>query len=129
MGAPYGATGGWAKGWHTGTDFSDPGGGSQVVAVCQGRIVAIGGPEAGWAGPHYVVQQASNGDRFYYAHLNSADCKVGDFLLRGAPIGKCGWQGTVRPPGPAGAHLHLERRRAPYTWANDTKDWRDGDVK
>lgn len=127
-GAGFGATGAW-KYYHTGVDFQSPGGGAQVVAVCQGRIVAVGGSEAGWAGPHYVVQQASDGDRFYYAHLNSADCKVGDFLLRGDPIGKSGWQGNVRPPGPAGAHLHLERRQKPYNWPDSTIHWRQGDVK
>ena len=126
MGATFGQKGGWSMGWHTGTDFQNPGGGATVVAVCQGPVVAVGGPEAGWAGPHYVVQQASDGSRFYYCHLNAASVKVGQFLRRGDTVGVCGWQGTVRPPGPAGAHLHLERRKPPYNWPGSCVDWRGG---
>lgn len=132
IGAVFGQQGSWSNGTHYGTDFSGVNGG-KVVSVCQGRIVAAypsaNGPESGWAGK-YVVQQASDGSRFMYCHLNSVDVKQGDFLLRAANIGDVGWTGNVRPPGAAGRHLHLERRTSPYRWAANSVDWRKaGDVK
>lgn len=130
LGAVFHQAGGWSGGYHQGTDFQSPSA-DTVVAVCQGRIVAVypnGGPE-GWAGK-YVVQQASDGSRFYYCHLESIACGAGDFLIRQDPIGVSGYTGNVRPPGPAGRHLHLERRDPPYRWETDCVDWRrGGDVK
>lgn len=121
MGATFGQHGAvWWNNTHYGTDFSAPSGGT-VVAVCQGRIVQIGGSEAGWAGPHYVVQQASDGSRFYYCHLASAAVKVGQFLLRGDSIGQAGDLGKA-----FGIHLHLERRKPPYQMPGSCVDWRGG---
>ena len=126
IGAVFGQQGAiWSNNTHYGTDFSATTG-NQVVSVCQGRIVGVypnGGPE-GWAGK-YVVQQASDGSRFYYCHLSGVDVRVGDFLLREEPIGKAGATGNTTGP-----HLHLERRDPPYAWASNSVDWRRaGDVK
>lgn len=124
MGATFGQHGSvWWNNTHYGTDFSAPNGGT-VVAVAQGRIVHVGtGPE-GWAGI-YVVQQASDGSRFYYCHLASTAVRVGDFVLRQTPIGEAGDTGKA-----FGKHLHLERRKSPYQMPGSCVDWRGGgDVK
>lgn len=41
-----------------------------------------------------------------YAHLSQIEVTAGQKVVAGQEIGKSGYSGNVRPPGPAGAHLH-----------------------
>ncbi|WP_307813699.1 M23 family metallopeptidase [Streptomyces sp. N35] len=101
----YGQRGGWAKGYHTGTDFAVPTG-TAVRAVGSGRVVS-----AGYNGAYgyEIVIRHSDGRYTQYAHLSRIQTSVGQFVSAGQQIARSGATGNVTGP-----HLHFEVRNTPY---------------
>lgn len=98
-------------------DFgSGPGNQPPVYAACDGPILF-----AGWEdsyGGNVVVIGGPDGEGITYAHLNEIYVKAGDVVKGGTTVALAGWTGLVIPPGPAGAHLHLEVRRNGTQWGS-----------
>lgn len=88
--------------WHAGVDISAPSG-TPVRATADG-VVAV----AEWAGAYgrLVVLDHGSGFQTYYAHLSRMDVIPGQWVRRGATIGRVGATGRV-----TSAHLHYEVRR------------------
>lgn len=89
---------------HSGIDFygqvGDP-----ILAATAGRITYTG---AGRGYGNAIFEQAANGLQMVYGHTSAILAKVGQMVQAGQQIGRVGYSGNVRPPGPAGAHLHFE---------------------
>jgi murein DD-endopeptidase MepM/ murein hydrolase activator NlpD len=87
--------------------------GSKLLASHDGIVLAVetskteGGtdPRFKTAGGNYLVLIHESGLRTYYGHLapNSSEYIAGDFVRRGAPIGKVGLTGFT-----AGPHVHFQ---------------------
>ena len=83
--------------------------GTPVKAVVSGRVIEKGfeyntGKKQCFG--NYVVVQASNGNRWYYAHLNSYDVKLNERIAEGQAIGEVGYTGLDHKA----PHLHIECR-------------------
>jgi hypothetical protein len=59
---------------------------------------------------HGVTVQGDTGE-WLYCHLSAQLVVAGQRVGSGDQIGVSGWSGHVDPPGPGGAHLHLQLRR------------------
>lgn len=75
---------------------------SHIYAVADGTIEILY-EENGFG--NYVRQTLMNGERIYYAHMDSISAKSGQHIQRGDLLGIMGATGKV-----TGAHLHLEIR-------------------
>jgi murein DD-endopeptidase MepM/ murein hydrolase activator NlpD len=89
--------------WHAGVDISAPTG-TPVRATADGVVAS-----AEWAGAYGRLVVLDHGNRIstYYAHLSRLDVVAGQWVRRGALIGRSGATGRV-----TSAHLHYEVRRA-----------------
>src|SRR5688500_5713990 len=89
--------------FHAGIDISVPTG-TPVHATADGTIVS-----AEWAGPYgrMIVIDHGNGLHTQYAHMSQLDVLAGQWVHRGAVIGKSGSSGRA-----TGAHVHYEVRRS-----------------
>ncbi|MBO8196271.1 M23 family metallopeptidase, partial [Streptomyces oryzae] len=98
---PYGVSGSWAAGYHTGVDLGVPVG-TPVQSVGPGTVV-----EAGWAGAYgnAVTVRMTDGEYVLYAHLSRIHVAVGAAVRPGTRLGLSG--NTGRSSGP---HLHFEVR-------------------
>jgi len=89
---------------HSGIDFygavGDP-----IFATTAGRISYTG---SGRGYGNAIFETAANGLQMVYGHTSAILTKVGALVKAGQQIGRVGYSGNVRPPGPAGAHLHFE---------------------
>lgn len=87
---------------HPGVDFAVPSG-SQVDAAESGVVT-----EAGWSrlgyGNTIVIHHTSN-TYTRYAHLSAIQVSMGQYVLKGSPIGLVGCTGRCTGP-----HLHFEVR-------------------
>jgi murein DD-endopeptidase MepM/ murein hydrolase activator NlpD len=88
--------------FHAGIDISVPTG-TPVHATADGTIMS-----AEWAGQYgrMVVIDHGSGLHTQYAHLSQLDVVAGQWVRRGALIGRSGSSGRS-----TGAHLHYEVRR------------------
>lgn len=102
-------------------------GGAVDIGMGNGGTVPLLAPHsgpvlyAGWEGlgGNVIVIGGPDGEGLTFAHLNSMDVAVGDVVSGGQKIGMTGWTadpGGVIPPGPAGAHLHVEVRQNGVQW-------------
>lgn len=120
IGTPYGKPGTmWQAGHHTGVDFLAPPG-TPVAAAIGGTVVWAG--TGGWGpayGLHVVVAGELDGHQLQvlYAHLSDlhAGIRSGTKARAGQLLGLSGATGNV-----SGPHLHLEVRRSPYRYGDDT---------
>ena len=76
--------------------------GHDITAAGTGIVIATG--YSGGYGNRIIIEH-SDGYKTLYAHLSEINCKVGDVVFVGQPIGKIGKTGRV-----TGAHLHFEVR-------------------
>jgi murein DD-endopeptidase MepM/ murein hydrolase activator NlpD len=81
--------------------------GTPVYAVVGGRVIAS--PVGGDCGDGVGIQ-GDDGVEYIYCHGEVAIAPVGAHVTVGELIMRSGWSGHVEPPGPAGAHLHLQLR-------------------
>lgn len=104
----------WSRsnlGGHTGLDINlltggDSDLGQPVYSTCNGLVVyAQKAPGAYWGNLVVVQGVGANGLEFWrYAHLNSIDVQVGDYVLADDSVGTIGKGGQRR----YWAHLHLD---------------------
>ncbi|GAA3948319.1 peptidoglycan DD-metalloendopeptidase family protein [Allohahella marinimesophila] len=86
---------------HHGVDIFAPRG-TAVLAVADGTVARTGDTPLG--GLHVWQRSASQGHRYYYAHLDSISVAAGDRLKAGDVIGTVGNTGNARLTPP---HLHF----------------------
>lgn len=110
IGTPYGKSGSWSKGYHTGDDYPAPIG-TNVVAVRNGRVTAHSGGSLGT----YAVLHADNGRFYWYAHLQTGSIRTGQ-VRAGDAIGKVGMTGRT-----SGPHLHFEDNASATKWGTDRR--------
>lgn len=89
---------------------------AQLYSPCDGTVI-FAGPEIR-SGNVLIIQPDGEGTGIAMAHLNRIDVAVGAKVSGGQKVGLTGWTGEVVPPGPGGAHLHLEVRRNGATWGS-----------
>lgn len=123
-GHPLGPT--WPRGTYTSytgepshdagaLDFGAGNGGEPTLyAPCTGTVISSGFDITGAL--VIVIQPDGESVGIAYAHCNRSDVAVGQRVANGTPVGIVGWTGNVRPPGPAGSHLHLEVRTNGAQW-------------
>ena len=58
-----------------------------------------------------VIIDSYDGHRYTYCHGTNPLVSAGQRVTGGQPIMISGYSGSVYPPGPAGAHLHLQIQR------------------
>lgn len=104
----YGATAfaknGYKGHWHNGVDIGAPTG-SEVVAVLDGTVIAIGDQDQycrKGAYGKFVVLKHSNNLVTLYAHFSKQVLSLGDIVKKGQLIGYAGKTGYS-----TGSHLHL----------------------
>jgi len=87
---------------HNGTDIASSMG-TTIKAAASGKVIEA--RPSGWNGGYgkKVVIQHANGTKTLYAHLNSVNVKVGEYVNQGQKIGTMGGTGRV-----TGVHLHFE---------------------
>lgn len=89
---------------HSGIDFYG-GVGDPIYAVTDGRITYEGSGR-GYGNAIFMV--SDKGMPMVYGHTSAYVAKQGQNVRKGQLIGRVGYSGNVRPPGPGGAHLHYE---------------------
>jgi len=88
--------------------------GTPIVAADGGRVVAAGWDNTGYG--YRLIVNHGDGISTLYAHLSSFSVNYGDYVNKGAVIGRVGSTGRSTAP-----HLHFEVRRNnirvnPYNW-------------
>jgi murein DD-endopeptidase MepM/ murein hydrolase activator NlpD len=78
---------------------------TEVYAVTGGTVISS--PAGGSCG-NGVIVDGDDGVRYTYCHGTTAIAPRGVHVSVGELIMTVGWTGSVQPPGPAGAHLHLQ---------------------
>ena len=86
-----------------------------LYSACDGKVI-FAGWEDNYGGNVVIVQPNGESSGVTYAHMNRIDVNVGDVVKGGKQVGLSGWTGLVIPPGPAGAHLHVEVRTNGTQW-------------
>lgn len=89
---------------HSGIDFFGRDG-DPILAATAGRITYEG---SGRGYGNAIFETAANGLQMVYGHTSRILARIGQMVRAGQEIGLVGHSGNVRPPGPAGAHLHFE---------------------
>jgi murein DD-endopeptidase MepM/ murein hydrolase activator NlpD len=89
---------------HSGIDFYGVDG-DPIYAVSNGRIT-YEGTGRGYGNAIFMV--SDSGVPMVYGHTSAYIARQGQNVRAGQLIGRIGHSGNVRPPGPAGAHLHFE---------------------
>ncbi|MEV0089918.1 M23 family metallopeptidase [Streptomyces sp. NPDC050738] len=112
LGSDFGTGGSlWSSGSHSGQDFVVPSG-TAVKAVHGGTVVKasnnLDGAGDGSAYGNAIVIKHDDNTYSQYAHLTSADVKVGQTVTTGQVIGHSGSTGNSTGP-----HLHFEIRTTP----------------
>jgi murein DD-endopeptidase MepM/ murein hydrolase activator NlpD len=109
LGSTFGLAGGLWSHNHSGQDFVVPSG--TPVKAAHGGTVVKAGPNGGGDGPAYgnavVIRHADN-TYTQYAHLTSAQVRVGQAVETGQQIALSGSTGNSTGP-----HLHFEVRTSP----------------
>ena len=111
IGTPYGKSGSWAAGYHTGNDYPASSG-ANVVATRAGKVT-----KAQYDGDYGNRIEILTGDiEHSYSHLSDFDVSVGQQVSEGQVIGNVGSTGNSTGP-----HLHYEERHSPYGYNDDRK--------
>lgn len=114
---PYGKPGAWAAGWHTGVDLAVPGSSGQRIVWANkrpGKVVRVGWDKSYG---NMVIIRGAKGNEFLFAHMAQASgLKTGQTVRNGDLIGKIGSTGNVTGP-----HLHLEKAKGRWAYANVSK--------
>jgi len=111
---PFGVSGDWAAGFHTGDDYSTHGHiGVPIHSVWPGRVFAVGTPWGRDYGLQVVIAGPLGLIRMGYCHLSSGLVRPGQWVHKGDIIGHSG--STGRSTGP---HLHYEERRSPFGYGD-----------
>jgi murein DD-endopeptidase MepM/ murein hydrolase activator NlpD len=100
---------------HTGIDYACPQG-TKIRASTSGVVMAAAFDPAGYG--FYVIIQHADGLATLYAHLDSFNVKVNQFVYKGAVIGISGSTGNSTGP-----HLHFEARRV---WNDESSCFNPG---
>lgn len=114
---PYGVSGNYALGWHTGVDLAVPGAANIPIVWAMKRsceVVRIGSDPAGFG--TYLVVRGHNGNEWLFGHMSHVAVRPGQRVPNGGLLGHTGASGNA-----TGDHLHLERSRSGA--------WRYGHVK
>jgi cell wall-associated NlpC family hydrolase/biotin carboxyl carrier protein len=113
LGLPYGGSGDYSLGYHTGQDF-EASTGTPVKSVMGGIVVSSDGSSS-----YGINVQIKNDDGTYslYAHLSDRLVQPGDSVKAGRMIGNVGSTGNATGP-----HLHFEIRKVPYFGAGNFED-------
>ena len=98
---------------HSGVDVAVPTG-SPLFAVQSGSIAYTG---YGRGYGNAIFMNDTNGVPWVYGHGSRVLVSPGQAVSKGQLIGYSGYTGNVRPPGPAGAHLHIEAARGGFAAA------------
>lgn len=108
---PYGASGDYSLGWHTGVDLAVPGA-SRVPIVWALRRPGLV-TRVGWDDYYgrFVIVRGQKGNEWLFAHLDRIHVRVGQRLPNGTQIGLTGSTGNA-----TGDHLHLERGRGKWAY-------------
>lgn len=88
------------------------------LPLLSGETLPVFSMTAGVAAPmeepagcgHGVYVRGTTGE-WLYCHLSQQLVRDGQQVRPGDQLGVSGWSGGVDPPGPAGAHLHVQLRR------------------
>lgn len=94
---------------HNGVDF-EAAHGTVVKAALNGVVEGIGDTDKTCKGASFgkwVFIRHDNGLSTVYAHLSLITATEGQRVTTGQSLGYSGYSGYVKPPGPAGAHLHF----------------------
>lgn len=94
---------------HMGCDyFTAPRVGADVLAVADGRVIAVGDDGERGRGVYVVIDHGAS-VRSEYLHLERGSPKVatGQRVSRWTRLGQTGWTGDVAPKTATNAHLHL----------------------
>jgi len=115
---PFGKSGSWAAGYHTGDDYSTSGKtGVPVKAAKSGTVISTGNAWGSSYGIHVVVEHRKGANiRSGYCHLSRAKVKAGQKVRKGQIIGYSGNTGNSTGP-----HLHYEERKSPFGYYNHRK--------
>lgn len=92
------------------------GGELPLYAPCDGEVVDAS-PDIFGGKTIVIAPDDETATGVTMVHMNRVDVTVGQHVTGGTQIGITGWSGNVRPPGPGGAHLHLEVRKT-YSWGS-----------
>ena len=94
---------------HQGVDMVSSGGLGAPIKASGGGIAQVHNDPTGYG--QYVTIDHGGGTSTLYGHMNDVTIQNGQTVLPGQTIGHLGYTGSVRPPGPNGAHLHFEVRQ------------------
>lgn len=122
--SPFGSR--WGT-MHNGLDIAG-GAGTPIYAYADG-VVSLAGAASGF-GSWVVIEHDIDGEHIttVYGHMFPEDIMVspGQPVKAGQTIAKEGYNGSVSPPGPGGAHLHFEVRKGTIGGpAVDPQPWVD----
>lgn len=113
---PFGKSGSWAAGYHTGIDYRAPVG-TPIYATRGGVVVhsGSGGKYGSAYGNYVVIQSVYQGvlRQHLYAHLSKTKVRRGSVVRAGHLIGLAGETGNT-----FGSHLHYEERVFPFGYYN-----------
>lgn len=92
---------------HPGVDLAAPEGTPEFACIT-GRIFLPWEQPSG-AGKNLWIIDGAGRFLWKYFHMSAIAVRTGDQVRAGQLVGAVGHTGHVIPPGPAGAHLHVER--------------------
>jgi murein DD-endopeptidase MepM/ murein hydrolase activator NlpD len=94
-------------GFHAGQDLPAPAG-TPVIAVADGIVTEVAEGASGGVFIRYETAEPSGRVSVMHLARGSVRVVVGEIVVPGQHIADVGFTGRVSPPGPAGAHLHIE---------------------
>lgn len=111
IGTGYGVEGAWGLGYHPGVDYPCPPN-TNVLAPAPGYVIRTAWDR--YYGNYVLLRVNIDGVPYdvYLCHLTTWAVKPGQRVLMGQHIAESGYTGNVRPSGRAGAHVHMEVRKA-----------------
>jgi murein DD-endopeptidase MepM/ murein hydrolase activator NlpD len=93
---------------HNGIDYAAPE--ETPLFACEAGTIRVPAEEPGGAGRNLWIE-TSDGRWWKYFHCSHIVAHAGQRVDAGELIAAVGHTGHVEPPGPGGAHLHLELHR------------------
>jgi murein DD-endopeptidase MepM/ murein hydrolase activator NlpD len=95
---------------HDGTDLGGVPVGANILSIAAGEVAFAGFDQDYGNYVRITHRQLLPPVYSFYAHCESILVAEGTRVVAGQVIARVGYTGNVSPPGPAGAHLHLEIR-------------------
>jgi len=120
MSCPFGKSGAWQCGWHTGVDYVGTGS-KKIYAISAGTVTFVG-----WSSSYgnYIRINHDDGYLSLYAHLSSNTVHKGQRVTTNTQIGVEGATGNA-----SGSHLHLELHKGLYHYPPNPKIDPDAFIK